>query len=128
MINFILFGQQRFLNIEKKIYKLLLNLLYLYFLHALQAHDFFTDQTSYKRCRRRIVTRGSVEGPAAGTPPSARWQQDLSSDFDTVRQRLELDSPPRTQAEHEGLQGNPPSGRQHATHVHPTHTCRFCLM
>ncbi|XP_075889516.1 cell division cycle protein 20 homolog B-like [Nelusetta ayraudi] len=99
---------RRFLDIEKKTYKLLLNLLYLYFLHALQAHGFFTDQTSYKRCRRRIVTRGSVEGPAAGTPLSARWQQDLSFDFDTVRQRLVLDSPPRTQAEHEGLQGNPP--------------------
>lgn len=85
-----------------------------FFSHTLQAHDFSTSQPSYKRFRRRIVSRGSGEGPAASTPLSARWQQELSFDFDTVRQRLELDSPPRNQTElQQDLQRNPATGGHH---------------
>ncbi|KAM6943930.1 cell division cycle protein 20 homolog B-like [Lycodopsis pacificus] len=50
---------------------------------------------SYKRFKRRIIQRSGSEGPAASTP-LATWRQcEPSFELDTVRQRLELDSPPR---------------------------------
>ncbi|XP_031712528.1 cell division cycle protein 20 homolog B [Anarrhichthys ocellatus] len=52
-------------------------------------------RVSYKRFKRRIIQRSGSEGPAASTP-LATWQQcEPSFELDTVRQRLELDSPPR---------------------------------
>ncbi|KAK9523086.1 hypothetical protein VZT92_019511 [Zoarces viviparus] len=53
------------------------------------------DRVSYKRFKRRIIQRSGSEGPAASTP-LATWRQcQPSFELDTVRQRLELDSPPR---------------------------------
>ncbi|XP_044051415.1 cell division cycle protein 20 homolog B-like isoform X2 [Siniperca chuatsi] len=59
-------------------------------------------QVSYKRFRRRITQRSSSEGPAASTPLATGRQCDPSFEFDTVCQRLELDSPPAKGV----LQGN----------------------
>ncbi|XP_033475536.2 cell division cycle protein 20 homolog B-like [Epinephelus lanceolatus] len=52
---------------------------------------------SYKRFRRRIIRRSSSDrdGPAASTPVATGRQHEPSFEFDTVCQRLELDSPPR---------------------------------
>ncbi|XP_042344522.1 cell division cycle protein 20 homolog B-like [Plectropomus leopardus] len=54
-------------------------------------------QVSYKRFRRRIIRRSSFDGagPAASTPLVTGRQCELSFEFDTVCQRLELESPPR---------------------------------
>ncbi|CAJ1069243.1 cell division cycle protein 20 homolog B-like%2C partial [Xyrichtys novacula] len=51
--------------------------------------------TSYKRFRRRIFQRSGCESPAASTPLTTRGQCEPSFEFDTVCQRLELDSPQR---------------------------------
>ncbi|XP_062273878.1 cell division cycle protein 20 homolog B-like [Scomber scombrus] len=50
---------------------------------------------SYKRFRRRIIQRSSSEGPAASTPLSTGRQYEPDFEFDSVCQRLELDSPQR---------------------------------
>uniref|UniRef100_UPI0037E712FC cell division cycle protein 20 homolog B-like n=1 Tax=Semicossyphus pulcher TaxID=241346 RepID=UPI0037E712FC len=69
-------------------------------------HD--VHHVSYKRFRRRIIQRSSSEGPAASTPLTTRRQYEPSFEFDTVCQRLELDSPERHhEPEHRVLQGNP---------------------
>ncbi|KAM7019123.1 cell division cycle protein 20 homolog B-like [Tautogolabrus adspersus] len=62
-----------------------------------------TRHVSYKRFRRRITQRSSSEGPAASTPLTTGGQCEPSFEFDTVCQRLELDSP---QPEHKVLRGN----------------------
>nr|XP_020449630.1 cell division cycle protein 20 homolog B isoform X2 [Monopterus albus] len=63
-------------------------------------HCPFTGQNdahhvSYKRFRRRIIQRGSREGPAASTPLTTGGKYEPGFEFDTICQRLELDSPPR---------------------------------
>ncbi|XP_026198902.1 cell division cycle protein 20 homolog B [Anabas testudineus] len=58
---------------------------------------------SYKRFRRRIIQRGGTEAPAASTPLTTWRQCDPSFDFDTVCQRLDLDSPPRHPEPAEGV-------------------------
>ncbi|XP_031161586.1 cell division cycle protein 20 homolog B [Sander lucioperca] len=54
-----------------------------------------THHVSYKEFRRRIIQRSSSEGPAESTPLDTGRQCEPSFEFDTVCQRLELDSPPR---------------------------------
>lgn len=77
---------------------------------------------SYKRFRRRIIQRSSREGPAVSTPLATEWQCELSFEFDTVCQRLELDSPPsHREPVQTVLQGNPP-GRILTHHI--TEDCR----
>ncbi|XP_040010581.1 cell division cycle 20.3, cofactor of APC complex-like [Xiphias gladius] len=49
---------------------------------------------SYRRFRRRIVRRSSGERPAVSTPVAAGRRCEPAFAFDTVCQRLELDSPP----------------------------------
>ncbi|XP_034548219.1 cell division cycle protein 20 homolog B-like, partial [Notolabrus celidotus] len=62
---------------------------------------------SYKRFRRRIIQRSCSESPAASTPLTTGGQCELSFEFDTICQRLELDSPQRHyEPEHRVLQGN----------------------
>ncbi|XP_041643356.1 cell division cycle protein 20 homolog B-like [Cheilinus undulatus] len=63
---------------------------------------------SYKRFRRRITQkRGSCEGPAVSTPLTTGGKCEPSFEFDTVCQRLELDSPQRDhEQDHRDLQGN----------------------
>ncbi|CAG5924880.1 unnamed protein product [Menidia menidia] len=51
----------------------------------------------YKRFRRRILQKGSGQGPAASTPVAPGWQCDPGFEFDNVCRRLELESPPRVQ-------------------------------
>ncbi|XP_059192747.1 cell division cycle protein 20 homolog B-like [Centropristis striata] len=51
------------------------------------------NDVSYKRFRRRIIQRCSSEGPAASTPLATGRRCEPSFEFDTVCQRLELDSP-----------------------------------
>ncbi|XP_051278542.1 cell division cycle protein 20 homolog B-like [Dicentrarchus labrax] len=65
------------------------------------------QHVSYKRWRRRIIQRSSSEGPAASTPLATGRQCEPSFEFDTVCQRLELDSPPRHhEPGHRVRQGN----------------------
>ncbi|KAE8291932.1 Cell division cycle protein 20-like protein B [Larimichthys crocea] len=59
-------------------------------LYCLGQND--AQRVSYKRFRRRIIQRGSC---AASTPLTTGRRCEPSFEFDTVRQRLELDSPPR---------------------------------
>ncbi|GLD54271.1 cell division cycle protein 20 homolog B isoform X2 [Lates japonicus] len=78
----------------------------------LQRHEVWgqndAHHMSYKRFRRRIIQRSSREGPAVSTPLATEWQCELSFEFDTVCQRLELDSPPRHREPVQTvLQGNP---------------------
>ncbi|KAK2837894.1 hypothetical protein Q5P01_015106 [Channa striata] len=54
-----------------------------------------TPHVSYKRFRRRIVPGGGRDGPAASTPLTTEGRCESSFEFDTVCQRLDLDSPPR---------------------------------
>ncbi|XP_076010377.1 cell division cycle protein 20 homolog B-like [Genypterus blacodes] len=57
-------------------------------------------EESYKRFRRRIILR-SADDPAASTPLTTRGRCESDFEFDTVCQKLELDSPPRPSAEPE---------------------------
>ncbi|XP_034025491.1 cell division cycle protein 20 homolog B-like [Thalassophryne amazonica] len=52
---------------------------------------------TYTRFRRRIRRRGSSQGPAASTPLSTWGQCETGFEFDTVCQRLDLDSPSKRQ-------------------------------
>ncbi|XP_071339553.1 cell division cycle protein 20 homolog B-like isoform X2 [Trachinotus anak] len=52
-------------------------------------------QLSYKRFRRQINQRSSTQAPAVSTPLATERHCELSFEFDTVCQRLDLDSPPR---------------------------------
>ncbi|XP_062418360.1 cell division cycle protein 20 homolog B-like [Pungitius pungitius] len=52
-------------------------------------------RVSYKRFRRRIIQKSASGGPAASTPLATWRQREPSFELHTVRQRLELDSPPR---------------------------------
>ncbi|XP_016898303.1 cell division cycle protein 20 homolog B isoform X2 [Cynoglossus semilaevis] len=67
-------------------------------------------QTSYKRFRRRLVCRerSSSNPPAVSTPLTTGWRCGSGFELDTVRQRLQLDSPPsfkdRGSAEQRDLQ------------------------
>ncbi|KAI3371999.1 hypothetical protein L3Q82_006870 [Scortum barcoo] len=58
---------------------------------------------SYKRFRRRIIQRCSIEGPAASTPLTTGGRFEPSFELDTVCQRLELDSPPRLRQSAQGV-------------------------
>lgn len=49
---------------------------------------------SYKRFKRRIIQRRNSDVPSASTPWTSRWRREPGYEFDTVRHRLELDSPP----------------------------------
>ncbi|TNN66568.1 Cell division cycle protein 20 B [Liparis tanakae] len=53
------------------------------------------QRVSYSRFRRRIIRKSGSEGPAASTPLATCRQREPSFDLDAVRQRLQLDSPPR---------------------------------
>ncbi|XP_035495017.1 cell division cycle protein 20 homolog B-like [Scophthalmus maximus] len=54
------------------------------------------SHVAYKRFRRRILRRSGRGAPAvSSTPLTTRRRRDTSFEFDTVCQRLELDSPPR---------------------------------
>ncbi|XP_034726677.1 cell division cycle protein 20 homolog B-like [Etheostoma cragini] len=56
-----------------------------------------THHVSYTEFKRRIIHRSSSDGPAESTPLATGRQCEPSFEFDTVCQRLELDSPPRHQ-------------------------------
>ncbi|KAM9858588.1 cell division cycle protein 20 homolog B-like [Aulostomus maculatus] len=58
---------------------------------------------SYKRFRRWIIQKSNSEGPVASTPLTSGRQCDSSFVFDSVCQRLELDS---TSQQHETALGN----------------------
>nr|XP_029133999.1 uncharacterized protein LOC114920462 [Labrus bergylta] len=62
-----------------------------------------SHRVSYQRFRRRITRRSSSECPAASTPLTTGGQCEPSFEFDTVCQRLVLDSP---QPQHKVLRGN----------------------
>nr|XP_023658740.1 cell division cycle protein 20 homolog B isoform X1 [Paramormyrops kingsleyae] len=51
---------------------------------------------SYRRFKRRILSRLSTEFPLASSPKTTRWQHSYITENDTVCQRLPLDSPPRS--------------------------------
>ncbi|XP_056275794.1 cell division cycle protein 20 homolog B-like [Pseudoliparis swirei] len=53
------------------------------------------QRVSYSRFRRRIIRKRGSEGPAASTPLATWRQREPSFELDAVRQRLQLDSPPR---------------------------------
>ncbi|XP_068461340.1 cell division cycle protein 20 homolog B-like [Clinocottus analis] len=53
------------------------------------------QRVSYARFRRRIIRRSGSGGPAASTPLASRGRRELRLELDAVRQRLQLDSPPR---------------------------------
>ncbi|XP_074525612.1 cell division cycle protein 20 homolog B-like [Halichoeres trimaculatus] len=70
-----------------------------------EQNDF--QHVSYKRFRRRINQRSCSESPAASTPLTTGGQCEVSFEFDTVCQRLELDSPQRQhEPEHRVPQGD----------------------
>uniref|UniRef100_A0A669CTY3 Anaphase-promoting complex subunit 4-like WD40 domain-containing protein n=1 Tax=Oreochromis niloticus TaxID=8128 RepID=A0A669CTY3_ORENI len=71
-------------------------------------------EVTYKCFRRRIIQRRCREGPVASTPLAPGRQCEPSFEFDTVCQRLELDSPPR---KHEPGQGVLPGNIQEAALV-----------
>uniref|UniRef100_A0A8C6P5B8 Cell division cycle 20B n=1 Tax=Nothobranchius furzeri TaxID=105023 RepID=A0A8C6P5B8_NOTFU len=50
-------------------------------------------EVTYSRFRRRIIQGGCPGSPAASTPLTARWRCKPVSEFDSVCQRLELESP-----------------------------------
>lgn len=52
-------------------------------------------EVTYKCFRRRIIQRRCRESPVASTPLAPGRQCEPSFEFDTICQRLELDSPPR---------------------------------
>lgn len=49
---------------------------------------------SYERFKRRLIQRRTSAGPSASTPWTSRWRREPGYEFDAVRHRLELDSPP----------------------------------
>ncbi|XP_026044422.1 cell division cycle protein 20 homolog B [Astatotilapia calliptera] len=71
-------------------------------------------EVTYKCFRRRIIQRRCRESPVASTPLAPGRQCEPSFEFDTICQRLELDSPPR---KHEPGQGVLPGKIQEAALV-----------
>ncbi|XP_021173740.2 cell division cycle protein 20 homolog B [Fundulus heteroclitus] len=53
------------------------------------------DELAYKRFKRRLIQGSSRGGPAASTPLPSGGRCDSGFEFDTVCQRLELESSPR---------------------------------
>ncbi|KAM8887460.1 uncharacterized protein AB9W97_014028 isoform 2-T2 [Spinachia spinachia] len=57
-------------------------------------------RVSYTRFRRRIIQKSAGGGPAASTPLATWRQREPRFELHAVRQRLELDSPPRLRGPH----------------------------
>lgn len=73
------------------------------------------DELAYKLFKRRIIQRSRRVGPAASTPLPSGGRRDPNFEFDTVCQRLELESSPKNHKEaHDVLQKNMKSINQHS--------------
>ncbi|XP_064153184.1 cell division cycle protein 20 homolog B-like isoform X3 [Anguilla rostrata] len=73
-----------------------------------------TPTFSYRRFKSRIVRRLNSDGmPVASSPVTTGWQCSFTSEYDTVCQRLPLDSPPHAGSHSPSHPGNPATPSNH---------------